>query len=84
VSSPLKFVFKNGGTYSRLNDDEVKCSGNYEIQDNSISFYPIDCSFPPDIDITETIYKLTADTLIISRTPGYSSSPIRDKYLRIN
>ena len=78
----LRTVFKKDGTYTRLNDNDSHCTGNYEIiEDSKIRFKPIDC-FPP-LDVTETIYKLTEDSLIISNSVGYLSSFIKDKYYRI-
>ena len=83
-SSPIQTVkFSSNGTYSITIDGTIQCSGNFQFKNNeSISLNPHDCF--PLMPSTETILKLTTDTLIISNhSISYSSfSERKDKYIK--
>ena len=83
-NSPVQTIkFSSNGIYSIATDGTKQCSGNFQFNKNeSISLNPHDCL--PIMQSTETIFKLTIDTLIISNhSISYSSfSERKDKYTR--
>jgi len=75
--------FNSEGDYTLATDGNITCNGNFVFESDSIlRLKPHDCL--PLIESIETIYKLTADTLIFSnRSISISSFNLRkDKYIK--
>lgn len=85
-SSPIqKINFSSNGSYTISADGNITCNGNFAfVSNDKLNLNPNSCM--PLMQVTETIYKLTSDSLIISNhSNSISSFNLRqDKYIRNN